>query len=60
MVEKIFAGILVDRVYRVTEGLFDDVQRRFQSGRRCVDQIFTIKYLGEKVSEKKQKMYVNL
>ena len=30
---KIYAGILVDRVCRVTRGLIDDKQRGFRAGR---------------------------
>ena len=33
MVGKIYAGILVDRVPKVTEGLIDDVQGGFRAGR---------------------------
>ena len=40
---KIYAGILVDRVRRVTEGLIDDEQESFRPGRGCVDQIVTLK-----------------
>ena len=39
VVGKIYAGILVDRVRRVTGSL---------RGERCVDQIFTLKQIGEK------------
>ena len=54
MVVKIYAAILVDRVRRVTGGLIDDEQRGFRAGRRCVDQIFTLKQIGEKAREKKR------
>ena len=39
MVIKIYAGILVDRFLRVTEGLTDDEQWDFRSERECVNQI---------------------
>ena len=52
MVGKIYAGILVDRVHRVTGGLIDGEQQGFRAGRGCVDQIFTIKQIGEKAQEK--------
>ena len=47
MVGKIYAGILVDRVCRVTRGLIDDAQGGFRAGRGCVDHIFTLKQIGE-------------
>ena len=42
MVGKIYAGILVDSVRKVTEGLIDDEQGGFRAGRGCVGQIFTL------------------
>ena len=45
---KIYAEILVDRVHRVTLGLIGDEQGRFRAGRGCVDQIFTLRQIGEK------------
>ena len=53
VVGKIYAGILVDRVCRVTEGLIDDEQGGFREGKGCVDQILTLKQIGEKAQEKK-------
>ena len=44
MVGKIFAGIVIERVRRVTGGLIDDEQGGFRSGRGCVDNI----QIGEK------------
>ena len=49
---KIYAGILVGRVCRVTEGLTDDEQGGFRVGRKCIDQIFTLKQKGEEAREK--------
>ena len=43
VVGKIYAGILVDGVRRVTGGLIDDEQGGFRAERECVDQIFTLK-----------------
>ena len=54
----IYAGILVDRVSKVTEGLNDDEQGGFRAGRGCVYQIFTLKQIGEKALEKKCRVYV--
>ena len=58
VVGKIYAGILVDRVHRVTGGLIDDQQGGFRAGRVCVDQIFTLKQVGEKARKKKRRVYV--
>ena len=57
VVGKIYAGILVDRVNRVNEGLIDDEQRGFRAGRGCVDQIFTLKEICEKARQKKLSVY---
>ena len=43
VVGKIYAGILIDRVRRVTWGLIDDEQGGFRVGREGVDQIFTLR-----------------
>ena len=55
---KIYAGILEDRVNRVTGSFIDDKQGGCREGRECVDQIFTLKQIGEKVQEKKCSVYV--
>ena len=51
MFGTIFAGILMNRVRRVTEGLIDDEQDVFRSGRGCIDQILSLKQIGEKARE---------
>ena len=53
MVEKIYVGILVDRVCRATEGLIDDEVSGFRSGRGCADEIFILKQIDQKAREKK-------
>ena len=58
MVGKIYAGILIYRVRRVTEGLTDDEQGGFREGMWCVDPIFTLKQIGEKAREIKCIVYV--
>ena len=58
VIGKIYAGILVDRVRRVTGGLIDDEQAGFRAGRGCVVQNFTLKQIGEKAQEKKLRVYV--
>ena len=58
VVGKIYAGIEVDRVRRVTGVSIEDEQRGFRAERGCVDQIFTLKQIGEKAQEKKRRVYV--
>ena len=53
----IYAKILVI-VRRVTGCLIDDEQGGFIKGRGCVDQIFTLKQIGEKAREKKPSVCV--
>ena len=48
VIGKIYVGILVDRVGGVIVGLIEDEQGDFRAGRGCVDQIFTLKEIGEK------------
>ena len=43
VVGKIYAGILIDIVRRVTGGLIDDEEGGFRAGKGCVDKIFTLK-----------------
>ena len=38
--------------------MIDDEQGGFRAGRGCVDQIFTIKQIGEKAWEKKRRVYM--
>ena len=38
------------------EDLNGDKQGEFRSGRECVDQIFTLKQIGEKSQKKKQRV----
>ena len=41
MVGKLYVGILVDRVHRVTGGLIDDEQWGFRVGRGCKSDLHT-------------------
>ena len=58
VVGKIYKGLLVNRVHKVTRGLSDDEQGGLRAGRGCVDQIFTLKQIGEKAQEKTQCMWL--
>ena len=53
MAGKIYARIVIDRVSRVNGVLIDDEQGGFREGLGCVDQIFTLKQIGDKVQKKK-------
>ena len=57
VVGKIYAGILIDRVRRVTRDLIDYEEGGFRVGRECVDQIFILKQISEKAREKKRRVY---
>ena len=59
MVGKIYPGILIDRVRRMTRGLIGDEQWDFRAGRGCLDQIFTLKQIDKKEREKKKCMWVS-
>ena len=46
-------------ISRVIEGFIDDEQGGFRAGRGCVDQTFTPNQIGEKVREKKRRVWVS-
>ena len=50
---KIYSKILVDRIHKVTEGLINDEQGGFRAEKECVDQILTLKQIGERARKKK-------
>ena len=54
---KIFAKILDARICQVTEGQVMEEQAGFRVGRGCRDQIFVMRQLAEKTTEKDGKMY---
>ena len=56
VLENIYAGILINRVRRVTGGLIEDKQGGFRAGKLCVNQISILKQIGERVREKKRRM----
>ena len=45
------AGIEIERIRRVAGDLIDDEQRGFREGRGYVDQVFTLKKMGESTLE---------
>ena len=58
VVRKIYTGILVNRVRRMTGDLIDDEQGALRAGSGCVDEIFTPEQIGEKAREKERRVYV--
>ena len=53
-----FARVLNDRVKGLTEGSVMDEQGGFRSGRGCLDQIFAVKQMIEKMIEKDKVMFM--
>ena len=47
VVGETYAGILICRVRRVIDSFIDDEQSSFRSGKKCADQIFTLKQIGK-------------
>ena len=42
----------------MTEGLIDDEKWSFRSEKGCINQVFTLRKIGESISEKKQVIIV--
>ena len=53
-----YAKILDSRLRSRTESMVMKVQGGFKNGRSCVDQIFTIRQLSEKILEKNKHMTI--
>jgi len=58
VVGKVFARVLNDRVKGLTEGSVMDEQGGFRSGRGCIDQVFAVKQVVEKMIEKDKVMFM--
>ena len=58
VVEKIYAGILVNKVHKATEGLINNQQGDFRVRKGCVDQISALKQIGEEAPENECRVYV--
>ena len=58
VVGKIYSGILLDRVCRVTGGLIEDEQGGFRAGRWCVAHVVPLKQIDEKAQEEERREYV--
>ena len=55
---KVYTRILDARVRSRTESKVMEVQGGFRQGRSCVDQIFTVQQLSEKILEMNRQMAV--
>ena len=53
---KVYASVLEKRMRTITEGKVLEEQGAFRRGRSCVDQLFTVRQLGEKIIEKNKRM----
>ena len=53
---KVYATVLDKRIRAITEGKVLEEQGAFQRKRSCIDQIFTVRQLGEKVIRKNKTM----
>ena len=51
---KVYGRILIDRVIEQSEGQIGEEQSGFRKGRSCADQIFVLRQLSEKMTEKKE------
>ena len=58
VVGKVFAKVLNDRVKGLTEGRVMEEQGGFRSGRGCIDQVFAVKQVIEKMIEKDRVMFM--
>ena len=53
---KVYARILDYKVRDITEAKVLEEQGAFRKKRSCVDQMFTVRQLGEKIIEKNKRM----
>ena len=55
---KIYGRIIIQRIMRATEEMVGEEQCSFRKGRGCVDQIFTLRQMCEKICEKGKQLYL--
>ena len=53
---KVYASVLEKGMRTITEGKVLEEQGAFRRGRSCVDRLFTVRQLGEKIIEKNKRM----
>ena len=52
-----YKNVCID-ICKLTKGLIDEKQGGLRSEKRCIDQIFTLRQIGEKAWQEKWKVYV--
>jgi hypothetical protein len=55
---KLFANILKNKLNKYAAVILDDSQNAFRKGRGCIDPVFTLKQLIEKLKEYNQPLYL--
>ena len=55
---KMYGRIIIQRIISETEGLIGEEQGSFRHGRGCVDQIFSLRQISEKMCEKERPLYL--
>ena len=58
VVGKLYGRVLINRVMRLTEERVGEEQGGFRKGRGCMDQVFTLRMIGEKCLEKQREVFV--
>ena len=56
---KIFCKVIIQRITKAVDDVLRDEQAGFRKGRRCADQIFTLRNILEQCSEWNRQLYVN-
>ena len=56
---KIFCKVIIQRITKAVDDVLRNEQAKFRKGRRCADQIFTLRNILEQCSEWNRQLYVN-
>lgn len=56
---KIFCKVIIQRITKAVDDVLRNEQAGFRKGRRCADQIFTLRNILEQCSEWNRQLYVN-
>ena len=59
MPSKIFCKVIIQRITKAVDDVLRNEQAGFRKGRRCADQIFTLRNILEQCSEWNRQLYVN-